>query len=876
MTTPQTHYRADYQPSPFLIDRVDLEFDIHSDHTRVSARLVVKRNPAAATADAPCLVLDGSAPLLSVRLDGETLTEADYTLGADSLTLHSVPESFILDVETTLDPVANTSLMGLYASGGNLYTQCEPESFRKITYYLDRPDIMAKFSTTLIADRQQYPVLLSNGNQVGSGLTENRKRHWVKWVDPYRKPAYLFALVAGKLVAQTDEYVTHSGKHVALAIYVRPEDLDKVDHAMLSLKKAMQWDEDTFGLEYDLDTYMIVAVGDFNMGAMENKGLNIFNTKFVLASRDTATDIDFEGVEAVIAHEYFHNWTGNRVTCRDWFQLSLKEGLTVFRDQAFSADMQSHAVKRIEDVRQLRALQFPEDAGPAAHPVRPESYIEMNNFYTMTVYEKGAEVVRMMHTLVGAEGFRKGMELYFRRHDGQAVTCDDFVAAMADANQIDLGQFTRWYAQAGTPQLTASLAWFESGHTASLTVRQSTPDTLGQTDKLPLHIPLALGFLGQAGEALPVTLAGETTPGPTSRVLSVTEAEQTFTFIDLDQRPLPSLLRGFSAPVRLGYAYTNDELAFLLAHDSDPFNRWEAGQKLALNEMVRLYQGKGADTVAPALIAGFARVLDDSAADPAFAALVLTLPAEAELFEALDHADPTRVCAIHQSVRSVLSVALNDRWLAAYTAQQREDFVLEESGARALKNLCLAYLALTPSPDFILLADTHYRQANNMTDRMGALSALADTDLAIRATLFAGFAGTYARDPLVMDKWFSLQASSRRPDVLETVTALLDHPAFSLTNPNKVRALVGAFSRNLLGFHRPDGAGYRFVTTQILALDPLNPQIAARLAGGFNRRNKVTPALAAHMYAELNHIANTPSLSRDVYEIVSRNLASGG
>ena len=869
-SAPVAKYLKDYRPAPFLIDRVDLEFDILDSHTSVRARMVVKRNPKADASDT--LQLDGSAELVAVRLDGEALAPSAWTLADEVLTLPGVPESFILDIETRLEPAANTSLMGLYASNGNLYTQCEPEGFRKITYYLDRPDVMAKFSTTLIADRQRFPVLLSNGNKVGEGLTENRRRHWVKWVDPYRKPAYLFAVVAGKLSVLRDHYTTRGGRKVTLEIYVAPADMDKTAHAMSSLKKSMQWDEQVFGLEYDLDTYMIVAVGDFNMGAMENKGLNIFNTKFVLANRETATDFDFEGVEAVIAHEYFHNWTGNRVTCRDWFQLSLKEGLTVFRDQEFSADMQSRAVKRIEDARGLRALQFPEDAGPTAHPVRPESYIEMNNFYTLTVYEKGAEVVRMIHTLVGAAGFRQGMDLYFRRHDGQAVTCEDFVAAMADANHIDLTQFKRWYSQAGTPVLDVSLDWFAEGGAASLTVRQHCPDTPGQTDKLPFHIPLAVGLLAADGSELPVTLASDDTPGPLTRVLSVTEAEQTFTFVGLNEKPLPSLLRNFSAPVRLNYAYRDEELAFLCAHDSDAFNRWEAGQTLATRELLRLYRGEGEATLSACLIDAFAQLLDHADSDPAFAALALTLPADIELLELQDHADPARLCQVREQARAELAQALAERWDAAWRRHSGLAFRHEDAGRRALKNLALSYLALLPGGDAGALASQQYQQADNMTDRMGALAALADSHSHARDTLFADFAQRFADEALVMDKWFTLQAGSRRQDVLRTVTALMEHPAFALTNPNKVRALIGAFGRNLAAFHAADGSGYRFMADQVLAIDAINPQVASRLVSCFNRRSRVEPARAELMRVELARVLAHDGLSRDVYEIVSKNL----
>ena len=584
-----------------------------------------------------------------MRLDGEALAPSAWTLADEVLTLPGVPESFILDIETRLEPAANTSLMGLYASNGNLYTQCEPEGFRKITYYLDRPDVMAKFSTTLIADRQRFPVLLSNGNKVGEGLTENRRRHWVKWVDPYRKPAYLFAVVAGKLSVLRDHYTTRGGRKVTLEIYVAPADMDKTAHAMSSLKKSMQWDEQVFGLEYDLDTYMIVAVGDFNMGAMENKGLNIFNTKFVLANRETATDFDFEGVEAVIAHEYFHNWTGNRVTCRDWFQLSLKEGLTVFRDQEFSADMQSRAVKRIEDAARPARLQFPEDAGPTAHPVRPESYIEMNNFYTLTIVRKGAEVVRMIHP-GGRGGFRQGHGFVLPPPRRRAVTCEDFVAAMADANHIDLTQFKRWYSQAGTPVLDVSLDWFAEGGAASLTVRQHCRDTQGKPTscRFTFRWRWACWLPTAASCRLPWPA---TTPRPAHPRAVGDRSRANLYLCRPERKPLPSLLRNFSAPVRLNYAYRDEELAFLCAHDSDAFNCWEAGQTLATRELLRLYRGEGEATLSACLIDAFAQLLDHADSDPAFAALALTLPADIELLELQDHADPARPCQVREQAR---------------------------------------------------------------------------------------------------------------------------------------------------------------------------------------------------------------------------------
>lgn len=868
---PEVKYRKDYNAPAFLIDRVDLTFDVEETRTRVQSRLVMHRNPAAApVAD---LRLDGSAVLLSVVLDGERLAEDRLRPEAEALTVLGVPDSFILEIETEVDPAANASLMGLYASGGNLFTQCEPEGFRKITYYLDRPDVMAKFTTTIVADRQKYPVLLSNGNKVGEGMVD-KKRHWVKWVDPYKKPSYLFALVAGRLVALKDRFVTQSGREVALEIWTEPADQDKVQHAMEAVKHAMKWDEERFGLEYDLDIYMIVAVGDFNMGAMENKGLNIFNTKYVLARQDTATDADFEGVESVIAHEYFHNWTGNRVTCRDWFQLSLKEGLTVFRDQEFSADMTSRAVKRIEDVKHLRALQFPEDAGPTAHPIRPDSYIEMNNFYTMTVYEKGAEVVRMYQTLLGVEGFRKGMDLYFRRHDGQAVTCDDFRAAMADANGVNLDQFALWYSQAGTPVLDVTGRYSTVDRTYTLTVKQSCPATPGQSEKQPFHIPLALGLVGEDGRDLPLRLAGEAAALGTTRVLDIKQAEESFVFVDVPSEPVPSLLRGFSAPVKLNFACRDDELAFLMAHDSDSFNRWEAGQMLAERVLRGLIDAARAGQVLKlpqTFVEAFRAVLKDHAADPAFKALMLTLPGEGEILEMVDVADPGVIHTVREAILNELARALRGEWREAYDLNQTREYRPQDAGKRALKNLALAMLCRL---DDIAPAEAARKQcmtADNMTDQMGAMVALRDRDGAERQACYAAFAERWKDEALVMDKYFALVASSQLPGTLDAVEVALTHPSFSLRNPNKARSLIGTFGNNMLHFHAADGSGYRFLEAQVLAIDAFNPQVASRIVRAFNRWKKLEPGRQALMKASLERLLAAP-LSRDVYEIVSKNL----
>ncbi|MDF0605092.1 aminopeptidase N [Neisseriaceae bacterium TC5R-5] len=870
---PPVKYLKDYAAPAFLIDRVDLNFDIEDELTRVRSRLVITRNPKSTLPHD--IVLDGSAKLLSVTLDGERLQEPRYQLLEESLTILQVPDSFILEIETELKPASNTSLMGLYQSSGNLFTQCEPEGFRKITYYLDRPDVMAKFTTTIVADKQKFPVLLSNGNKVGEGMLD-KKRRWVKWVDPYKKPAYLFALVAGKLLALKDKFITSHGREVALEIWTEPADQDKTQHAMNSLKQSMKWDEQRFGLEYDLEIYMIVAVGDFNMGAMENKGLNIFNTKYVLARQDTATDGDFQGVERVIGHEYFHNWTGNRVTCRDWFQLSLKEGLTVFRDQEFSADMHSRAVKRIEDVKALRIHQFPEDAGPTAHPIRPDSYIEMNNFYTMTVYEKGAEVVRMYHTLLGEQGFRRGMDLYFKRHDGQAVSCDDFRQAMADANQVDLNQFALWYSQAGTPVLNVRAHYDSSQQSYTLHIKQSCPATPGQTEKQALHIPLAIGLLGPDGQDLALQLADETESAAYTRVLDITQTEQSFTFINIAQEPVPSLLRGFSAPIKLEFDWQDEQLVFLMANDSDSFSRWEAGQTFA----ERLFQQLIADASAnsalqlpQSFINAFCTILNDHAADPAFKALMLTLPSEAEILELIDDADPELIHQVRNFVLDELAQTLRAEWRKTYDLHTTRHYEPQDAGKRDLKNRALFMLNRLDEAWSAEAAVKQCLTTDNMTDQMGAMLALRDRQCTERDTCYTHFAERWQGDALVMDKFFALLASCQLPSTLERVVAALEHPAFSLKNPNKVRALIGSFANNIRHFHAADGSGYRFIADQILALDPINPQIASRLLTSFRRLQKLEPQRQGLIRAQLQRLANSP-LSKDAYEMVSKISAS--
>jgi len=878
--TPKTIYLKEYLPPEFTVEQVDLRFELGDSETLVHANLQLKRR-APGNDRRESLVLHGQdMELVSLALDGNPLGPDQYRVEAESLTIDTVPDRFSLAITTRLFPQNNTSLEGLYVSGGKFCTQCEAEGFRKITYYLDRPDVMAPFTSTLVADKEKYPVLLSNGNLVDQGELDDG-RHFATWQDPFKKPAYLFALVAGNLDCLEDTYTTASGRKVTLRLYVEPGNLDKTRHAMDSLKHAMRWDEQRFGLEYDLDIYMIVAVGDFNMGAMENKGLNIFNTAYVLAKPETATDADYEGIEGVIAHEYFHNWTGNRVTCRDWFQLSLKEGLTVFRDQEFSADMGSAAVKRISDVRMLRAHQFAEDAGPMAHSVRPESYVEINNFYTVTVYEKGAEVVRMYQTLLGRDGFRKGMDLYFKRHDGQAVTTDDFRAAMADANGRDLSRFSRWYSQAGTPVIDVESEYDASARTFTLRLHQSCPDTPGQTDKQPFHIPFAFGLLDADGQDIPLQLEGEPSAGDTTRVLELTEATQEFRFVNVPVAPVPSCLRGFSAPVKINARLSNEQLSFLLAHDSDAFNCWDAGQQLAINILLALiddiHQGRALQ-LDPLFIEAIRKTLRNTTLDRALIAEALALPGETYLLELCEVADPDAIHQARDFVRRTLAEALHDDFVDVYNANDTAgaySYNADDAGKRSLKNICLAYLSTIADQAAVERCLHQYNDANNMTDSLAALACLSNIDCAERQSTLDGFYDKWQADALVVNKWFSLQASSPLTNTYERVVELLQHPAFDIRNPNRARSLISAFSRNNpLHFHRADGKGYRFLADRVLQLDALNPQIASRMVGAFNRWRKFDTDRQKLMQAELQRILANPDLSKDVYEIVSKALAA--
>ena len=837
----------------------------------VSATSCGSISPHASDASA-ALRLDGeSLRAKRIAIDGQTLPKAAYSIDQDGLTVPTVPESFEFSAEVEIDPADNSRLEGLYRSGGSFCTQCEAEGFRRITFYPDRPDVMATFRVRILADARDCPVLLSNGNLVESGSLDDG-RHFAVWDDPFPKPSYLFALVAGDLGHIEDRFITMSGREVTLRIYTDRGNEDRCGYAMDALKRSMRWDEEAYGLEYDLDIFNIVAIDAFNMGAMENKSLNVFNSKYILANPDTATDDDYAGIESVVAHEYFHNWTGNRVTCRDWFQLSLKEGLTVFRDQQFSADQRSAPVKRIQDVRMLRAAQFPEDAGPLAHPIRPEAYMEINNFYTATVYEKGAEVIGMYHTLLGPERYRKGIDLYFQRHDGQAVTCDDFLAAMADGGGADLEQFRRWYSQAGTPVIEAEGRYDSSARTFTLTLRQKTAPTPGQPDKLPLHIPLAIGLIGADGRDMALDGSGATT-----RVLELRQDEQSFTFENIAEPPVVSLNRGFSAPVKLRQTFDDEARALLMSRDSDAFNRWEAGQQYGTDLLLRITAGED-PAIADGFIDAVDRLLDDVSADRAFLALALQLPSEGYLAEQMQPADPAAIHHARQALRRRLAERLRERWLELYQANQSNETFTPDAasaGRRSLKNAALGYLSLLDDPTMVALTWQQFDTADNMTDRMAALACLNERDLPERQMALEAFFQRFRDNSLVVDKWLTVQATSSLPGAVERVERLLQHPAFSMKQPNKVRAVIGAFANgNPLHFHAADGSGYRFLAERILELDPLNPQVAARLSTPLGRWRRYDAGRQALMKAELQRILDKPGLSRDVYEIASKSLAS--
>ena len=961
---PATTRLADYAPPPFLVDEVDLDFELGEERTLVRAKLKVRRNPAIASAlaatpasadtaasvpspasapapapvpapasatptsaatsasvpaSAPAsaatspadLVLDGRGlDTRAVRIDGEAVSGNRIEIATETLTIRDAPDAFVLETEVAVRPGENKSLEGLYASAGNLCTQCEAEGFRKITWFPDRPDVMARYRTRIAGDPGRFPVMLSNGNEVERGALGDGLRY-VVWEDPFPKPSYLFALVAGRLECVADTFTTRSGREVALRIHVEPHNLDKCAHAMRSLKRAMGWDEEVYGLEYDLDTFMIVAVDDFNMGAMENKGLNVFNSKYVLARPDTATDADFAAIEAVIAHEYFHNWTGNRVTCRDWFQLSLKEGLTVFRDQEFSADTGSRAVKRIRDARLLRTHQFPEDAGPMAHPVRPDSYIEIGNFYTVTIYVKGAEVIRMMHTLLGHEGFMAGMRLYFERHDGQAVTTGDFVAAMEAASGVDLGQFRRWYVQAGTPVLSARGAYDAARSEYVLDVEQRTPPTPGQPEKRPLHVPVRLALLGEDGGNLPLHCPEAGLAGEREAVLDVREPRHVLRFSNVPARPVPSLARGFSAPVKVEIERGDGELAFLIANETDPFNRWDAVQEYSTKLMLRMIEERVADAKAGAdaggdrlagtgagdagkeprpgtdagtgaglpdeFVLALRALLLDESVDPAFIAEALALPSESNLADRMEVIAVEAIHEVRESVKATLALRLGDAFASVREANRSRGpyrFEAEDAGRRALKNLCLGYLMELDDPAVRADCRRQLESADNMTDALAALACFANSRRPERDERLDWFQERWKDDPLVLDKWFTLQATSRLSGAIHRVRTLIRHRAFDVENPNRVRALIGAFCHaNQRRFHDASGEGYIFLSSYVLAIDAFNPQTAARLLGAASHWRRLDPDRRALLRAELEHVRAAPKLSKDCYEVVSKFLA---
>ena len=872
---PQTVYLKDYRVPEFLIDQVRLHFTLKDDVTTVVSTLSLRRNRAS-DIQASTLRLDGEElESVYIELDGVRLNPDQYEIDKEGLTIHQVPEQFELKTEVLIYPQNNTALEGLYRSGGMYCTQCEAEGFRKITWFLDRPDVMSVFTTTIVADRARYPVLLSNGNPVerkelDAGL------HSATWHDPFPKPSYLFALVGGNLLDVRDSYTTVSGKEVDLHIYVEPENIDKCDHAMQSLKHSMQWDEQNYGREYDLDIFIIVAVNDFNMGAMENKGLNIFNSKFVLARPETATDRDFQGIEGVIAHEYFHNWTGNRITCRDWFQLSLKEGLTVFRDQEFSSDMGSRGVKRVEDVRMLRSHQFAEDSSPMAHPVRPDSYMEINNFYTLTVYEKGAEVVRMQHTLLGAEDYRKATDLYFSRYDGQAVTTDDFVKCMEDASGRDLEQFRLWYSQAGTPELSCSGEYSEKDRSYTLIVEQSCPDTPGQSDKQPLHIPFSIGLLAADGSDMQIAVAGGSEGGGgTTKVLELKQKREEFKFTNVYERPTPSLLRGFSAPVKVEFPYTEDELLFLMAHDSDGFNRWDAAQRM--HQKILLSMIDTPDYVVPReYVQAFAQVLSDAESDKALLAEILTLPTESYLGDQMDVVDVDAIHQAREELKLHLAVELKQELFEIYQTNSDQgayDISSESIARRSLRNLSLDYLMQLQDVEVNAICTKQYQAQHNMTDVIVALGLIAQSNMDERDELLSDFYSRWEHDQLVLDKWFTVQATSKRSDTIAQVKELMQHSAFNIRNPNRVRSLVGAFcSANQVNFHARDGSGYALLGETVRQLDSINPQIAARMLRMLSRWRRYDQSRQELMQRQLEQMANSENVSKDVYEVASKSL----
>lgn len=866
-----TIYLKDYTAPEFLISHTELHFDLSTDNTVVSSRLTIKRNPNCKKENPQLVLMGEELTLVSIAIESRALTDHEYSVTDDTLTIHHPSSSFVLEISNRINPSKNTALSGLYESNGMLCTQCEAEGFRRITWFLDRPDVMSIYTVTIDADKNKYPILLSNGNR--TTLTTNGQKHTASWHDPFPKPSYLFALVAGDLACLNDTFTTCSGRDIALEVYVEESDLDKTQHAMQSLKNAMRWDEEAFGREYDLDLYMIVAVSHFNMGAMENKGLNVFNTKFVLASTATATDADYENIEAVIGHEYFHNWSGNRVTCRDWFQLSLKEGFTVFRDQQFTAHQTSPAVKRIKDVNMLRTHQFAEDAGPLAHPIRPDSFVEINNFYTLTIYEKGAEIVRMLHTLLGETGFRKGCDLYFDRHDGQAVTTEDFVKALEDANDVGFSQFERWYSQAGTPIVAVNSVYNEQDETYTLTFKQNSLPSPKQPSKEDFHIPISIGLIDQSGKEMTLDNQGAST------VFELTKKEQSITFNTIVEEPVPSVLRGFSAPIKLEQSLSLEQNIHLFQHDSDSFNRWEAGQncvsQLIFDAVGALQKNQSIPPLPNTLIEAFRNILQAPLNDLAYQALLLSLPSKAYLAEQMDVIDIDALYQAYSAIKRSLATELSDLWLQHYQANHLPNAGIRshDIAQRSFKNLCLDYLMNIDNDAHTALAIEQFNTANNMTDQIAALGQLSHLPTSQSAPFLSRFYEQWKAEDLVIDKWFTLQACSEKASTLDDVNALIQHPDFDFKTPNRVRSLIGAFaSANPLQFNAADGAGYNFVADNIITLDAINPQIAARLANSLSRWKKFDPQRQQLIKHALTRIQLHQPLSKDLLEIVTRSL----
>ncbi|MFK5914081.1 MAG: aminopeptidase N [Woeseiaceae bacterium] len=877
-TAPKTVLLKDYQPPRYLLESVSLDFELFETKTQVRTKLKFSKNNNNNESDQSLLLNGQNLELKSLKLNGKKLSNSDYTLNEEGLLINECPDDFTLEIHNEINPLENKALEGLYLSSGMYCTQCEAEGFRRITYFPDRPDVMSKYEVTLHADKIKYPQLLSNGNLIAKGEDEGG-RHWATWQDPSLKPSYLFALVAGDLHCQEDSYTTISGRNVSLQVFVEHENSHKCDHALASLKQAMKWDEDVYGREYDLDVYMIVAVNDFNMGAMENKGLNIFNSSCVLASPETATDADFYNIQSIIAHEYFHNWSGNRVTCRDWFQLSLKEGFTVFRDQEFSADLNSRATKRIDDVNVLRTHQFAQDSGPMAHPIRPDHYIEISNFYTVTVYNKGAEIVRMIKNIVGAEGFRSGTDLYFNRHDGQAVTTEDFVAAIEDATKVDLSLFKNWYSQAGTPVLDIETQYDNSEKIFSLTIKQSCADTVGQTNKKSFHIPLQMGLINSDGDDIELIIQGETSTNVKNMTLALTKEKQTFVFSDVKSKPILSLNRNFTSPVKINSEQSDEELTFLFANDSNAFNRWEAGQTLAINVLLSLVsdiQKNKKLGLDDSVLQAYKNTLCHPTLDQALIAQAMTLPSESYL---ADQCETVDVDAIHKArtfMKKAIAQSLKNEFKTVYDACENNktySFNAKDMAMRDLKSLCLSYLMCLQGKETIENSLTTIKSATNMTDVLSALSSLSQYDIPERHAALEQFYEKWKHDAQVVEKWFAIQATADFPNVLDKINTLMQHEAFSITNPNKVRSLIGRFcAGNIVHFHNITGSGYTFLADQVLTLDAMNPQIAARLVQNFSRWRRYDEMRQQLMKQQLERIIKEEGLSKDVFEIVSRSL----